>query len=60
MSSTQKLISDSLILVGIVLAAIGWSGKDVGGTGMIISYIMMGSGVLLVILGLWRYARGNK
>lgn len=60
MNPTQKLISDSLILVGIVLAAIGWTGKNVGGTSSVISYAMMGLGFLLVLFGGWRYLKGNK
>jgi ABC-type nickel/cobalt efflux system permease component RcnA len=50
----QKMISDTLIFLGVILAGIGWSSRAVGGWVSVVSYGLIGIGA---ILGLWGLAR---
>jgi hypothetical protein len=54
----RKMLSDLLIVIGLILAVIGWGGRNVGGWGSFVSYLMLGVGVALGILGCVRYLGG--
>ena len=56
----RKMVSDGLILVGIILAYIGWTGSTAGGTGGFVGYVLFGLGILLCFWGLARYIKGHK
>ena len=55
----KKMISDGLLLVGIVLVVIGWSGHEINGVQGIFSWILVVLGLILGIWALFRYTRGH-
>ena len=55
----RKMISDGIILVGLVLIVIGWGGRGVVGIGGIFGWFLIILGAVLVVLGLIRYSRGH-
>lgn len=58
MDMNRKMISDLIMIIGIVFAVIGWSGRASGGWGSVVSYGMIGIGIALLLWGLARYAGG--
>lgn len=55
----RKMVSDGLIVIGLILGVIGWGGKDVQGPGGIISWSIIILGGLLILFGILRYVRGH-
>jgi hypothetical protein len=58
MEMNRKMISDLVILVGIVMGVIGWGGRDSGGLGAVISYLILAFGAGFVLWGFYRYLKG--
>jgi hypothetical protein len=59
MDMNRKMISDLVIMIGLVLVVIGWSGRGSGGLGSIISYLILVIGAALGMWGFFRYASGH-
>jgi hypothetical protein len=59
MDMQRKLISDSLIIVGVVMVVIGWRGLGAAGSNEFANYGLIFIGLILGIWGLVRYARGH-
>lgn len=59
MDMNKKMVADTLIVIGIILVVVGWSGRSVGGIGAVVAYVLMGFGLVLGGIGLVRYTRLN-